>query len=141
MAIESIGNSINASASYQVQGSRESSAPTPSVSPAAEIADSVQSVNITENSNRDAKDGEGKDNFNDNRQPSNESVQKAVALINKQLTNSKAVFGIHEETNRLTIKMVDKDTDKVIKEFPADETLDMLAKVMEFAGLMVDEKR
>ena len=56
-------------------------------------------------------------------------------------SNAEAVFGIHEKTNRVTIKMVDKDTKKVIKEFPPDETLDMIARIWEVAGIMVDEKR
>ena len=56
-------------------------------------------------------------------------------------SNAEAVFGIHDKTNRVTIKMVDKETKKVIKEFPPDETLDMIAKVWEIAGILVDEKR
>ena len=36
---------------------------------------------------------------------------------------------------------VDKDTKKVVKEFPPEKTLDMIAKVWEMAGLLVDEKR
>ena len=40
-----------------------------------------------------------------------------------------------------TIKIVDKDTDEIIKEFPAEKTLDMIARVWEMAGIMVDEKR
>ena len=51
------------------------------------------------------------------------------------------MFGIHEGTNRVTIKIVDKDTKKVLKEFPPEKTLDMIEKVWEMAGLMVDEKR
>ena len=54
---------------------------------------------------------------------------------------SEAVFGIHEKTNRVTIKIIDKKTKEVIKEFPPEKTLDMIAKVWEMAGLMVDEKR
>ena len=34
-----------------------------------------------------------------------------------------------------------KKTKEVIKEFPPEKTLDMIAKVWEMAGLMVDEKR
>lgn len=71
----------------------------------------------------------------------NESVKRAVEQINRRAKNSEAVFGIHEETNRVTIKIVDKETKEVIKEFPPEETLDMIAKVWELAGLMVDEKR
>ena len=56
-------------------------------------------------------------------------------------SHSQAVFGIHEETNRITIKIVDKKTKEVIKEFPPEKTLDMIAKAWELAGIMVDEKR
>ena len=48
---------------------------------------------------------------------------------------------MHEKTNRITIKIVDKETKEIIKEFPPEKTLDMIAKVWEVAGLMVDEKR
>ena len=71
----------------------------------------------------------------------NEEYKKAVEEINKRASNSEAVFGVHDGTNRVTIKIVDKQTKEVIKEFPPDKTLDMIAKVWEMAGLMVDEKR
>ena len=74
-------------------------------------------------------------------QPNPESIRKAVENINKKLTNSEAVFGIHEKTNRVTIKIVDKETKEVIKELPPEKTLDMISKVWEIAGLLVDEKR
>ena len=68
-------------------------------------------------------------------------IRKAVEEINRRANNSEAVFGVHEDTNRVTIKIVDKQTKEVIKEFPPDKTLDMIARVWEMAGLMVDEKR
>ena len=73
----------------------------------------------------------------------NMQLKKAVDDINKRAVDdqSEAVFGIHEKTNRVTIKIVDKKTKEVIKEFPPEKTLDMIAKVWEMAGLMVDEKR
>lgn len=75
-------------------------------------------------------------------QADNAKVHKAITEMTKKMSsNAEAVFGIHEKTNRVTIKMVDKETKKVIKEFPPDETLDMIAKVWEIAGIMVDEKR
>ncbi|MBE5865449.1 MAG: flagellar protein FlaG [Lachnospiraceae bacterium] len=74
-------------------------------------------------------------------QPSNEQIKKAVEKLNKNMTNSEAVFGIHEETNRVTIKIVDKDTKEVIKELPPEKTLDMIAKAWELAGILVDERR
>lgn len=73
----------------------------------------------------------------------NMQLKKAVDDINKRAVDdqSEAVFGIHEKTNRITIKIIDKKTKEVIKEFPPEKTLDMIAKVWEMAGLMVDEKR
>jgi len=85
--------------------------------------------NITENSQKTAQ------------QSPNEEIKKAVDQLNKKMTNSEAIFGIHEETNRVTIKIVDKTTKEVIKELPPEKTLDMIAKAWELAGLLVDEKR
>lgn len=70
-----------------------------------------------------------------------EQLKKAVDELNKKANNSEAIFGIHEGTNRVTIKLVDKDTKEVIKELPPEKTLDMIAKVWEMAGILVDEKR
>lgn len=69
------------------------------------------------------------------------AIKKAVEDINKKANNSEAIFGIHEGTNRVTIKLVDRDTKEVIRELPPEKTLDMIAKVWEMAGLMVDERR
>ena len=78
---------------------------------------------------------------NKDQQPTHEQVRKAVEQLNRNLSNSEAVFGIHEETNRVMIKIVDKSTKEVIKELPPEKTLDMIAKVWEIAGLLVDERR
>lgn len=71
----------------------------------------------------------------------NDALRDAVEKINRTQKNTEAVFGIHEKTNRVTIKIIDKDTKKVIKEYPPEKTLDILAKAWELAGIMVDEKR
>ena len=70
----------------------------------------------------------------------NTQIKKAVDEINKKVQNSEAIFGIHDATNRVTIKIIDKDTKKVLKEYPPEKTLDMIAKVWEVAGLLVDQK-
>lgn len=92
-----------------------------------------------------SQDSNGKQGYdsqeNAAQQPSTESMKRAVENINKNLKNSEAIFGIHEKTNRVTIKIVDKETKEVIKELPPEKTLDMIAKAWELAGLLVDEKR
>ena len=78
---------------------------------------------------------------NKDQQLTHEQIRKAVEQLNRNLSNSEAVFGIHEDTNRVMIKIVDKSTKEVIKELPPEKTLDMIAKVWEIAGLLVDERR
>lgn len=91
------------------------------------------------------QNGNGKNSYenqeNAGQQPNNESIRRAVENINKNLKDSEAIFGIHDKTNRVTIKIVDKKTKEVIKELPPEKTLDMIAKVWEIAGLLVDERR
>ena len=70
-----------------------------------------------------------------------EQVKSAVDNINHQLKRTSCSFKYHEETNRISITVRDKDTDEVIKEIPPEKALDMIAKAWELAGLMVDEKR
>ena len=85
--------------------------------------------------------GTGNQQAQQREQPSKEQLKDAVTQMNKKMENSEAIFGIHEGTNRITIKIVDRDTKKVIKELPPEKTLDMIAKVWEMAGILVDEKR
>ena len=77
-----------------------------------------------------------------NKQETPEQLKKMIAEMNKKInkTNEEAVFGVHEQTNRIIIKIQDKDTKEVIKEFPPEKTLDMIAKLWEMAGILVDER-
>ncbi len=72
---------------------------------------------------------------------STEQVKSAVDNINNQLRRTSCSFKYHEETNRISITVRDKDTDEVIREIPPEKALDMIAKAWELAGLMVDERR
>ncbi|NLL75893.1 MAG: flagellar protein FlaG [Clostridiales bacterium] len=105
---------------------------------------SSESVNMTATASAKAENKDltssGMD-IRDARQAENEKIKKTVEQLNKKMLHSEAIFGIHDETNRVMIKIVDRDTKEVIREFPPEETLDMIAKVWELAGIMVDEKR
>ncbi|MCM1106159.1 MAG: flagellar protein FlaG [Blautia sp.] len=107
-------------------------------------------INISESISRNTSaldtkqtSGEGAGGGQQQMTPEQQAAQlkKAVEDINKRANNSEAIFGIHEKTNRVTIKLIDKDTKELIKELPPEKTLDMIAKVWEMAGLLVDEKR
>lgn len=144
MTIEPLGSVMSVQA-QQVQ-TRPVAQP---VKSAAEYTDGAvnesavidKTVGVIENATQKGDaDSQAKDQQS-GQQATNEQIKKAVEQLNKSMSNSSAVFGIHEETNRVTIKIVDKDTKEVIKELPAEKTLDMISKVWELAGIMVDEKR
>ena len=94
----------------------------------------------TKETDKNGKDGNRDDSQAQQTISENSQIKKAVDEINKKAHNSEAVFGIHDATNRVTFKIVDKDTKKVLKEYPPEKTLDMIAKVWEMAGLLVDKK-
>lgn len=70
----------------------------------------------------------------------NEQIKKAVSDLNRKMSSTSCQFGINDATNRVTIKIIDNETKDVIKEYPAEETLEMIEKAWELAGIMVDEK-
>ena len=145
MGIEGI-NSITAMSSYQpstkVAETNTTSATqteTADVSvTSAQLAQETMAINTKETSS--SANGDTNEN-SANPEAQQSKIKKAIEEINKKAKNSEAVFGVHEDTNRVTIKIVDKKTKEIIKEFPPDKTLDMIARVWEMAGLMVDEKR
>ena len=148
MAIEPISSAMTFNAQPIAQ---QQAAPRPVEKSAEEFtegsmqnaAQPVDNVTLEVNSAQ-AKDGEnGGQSQQQEQQPSAsaEAVKKAVEEMNKKMANSVAQFGIHEETNHITIKIVDKETKKVIKELPPEKTLDMIARVWEMAGILVDEKK
>ena len=87
--------------------------------------------------------GQKGDEGQDLQNVSPEKVKSAIADINKKIrpTNTQCEFKYHEQTKRISITVRDRDTDEVIKEIPPEKTLDMIAKTLELAGILVDEKR
>lgn len=74
---------------------------------------------------------------------SKEKVESALRDINTKIrpTHTQCQFSYHEETKRISIKVLDQDSGEVIREIPPEKTLDMIAKTLELAGILVDEKR
>lgn len=99
-------------------------------------------LNVKESENTDQQNNNDSQKNENGTLANNEQLKAAISKFNKSLsTNTEAVFGIHDKTNRVMIKIVDKDSKKVVKEFPPEKTLDMLAKMWEMAGILVDEKK
>ena len=72
-----------------------------------------------------------------------EKIKSAISEVNQKIkpTRTQCEFSYHEDTHRIAIKVIDESTREVIREIPPEKTLDMIAKVMDLAGILVDEKR
>ena len=73
--------------------------------------------------------------------PSEATIDDAVRSANRRMEHTRCEYSYHKETNRVSIKVINEDTDEVIREIPPEKSLDMLQKMWEMAGILVDEKR
>ncbi len=80
---------------------------------------------------------------NESEENTSRRIKSAVEHANQTMRHAKTKceFSYHEETKRVSIKVIDEETEEVIREIPPEETLEMLSKMWELAGLMVGEKR
>lgn len=69
-------------------------------------------------------------------------MKEAVDSTNEALKMNRTSIHMkyHEDVNRVSIKIVDDETEEVIKEIPPEESIDMLKKMLEVNGLLIDER-
>lgn len=65
-----------------------------------------------------------------------EKANKAIAGANREFK-----FSIHAKTKAIMVKVIDSDTNEVVREIPPEKILDMVARMWEMAGILVDERR
>lgn len=82
-------------------------------------------------------------NNGSNGQTNEQHIKSAVDKANKAMKNTqtRCEFSYHEPTKSISIKIIDKQTDEVLREVPPEKILDMIEKMWEMAGILVDEKR
>jgi flagellar protein FlaG len=62
-----------------------------------------------------------------------DTLEKGIRQFNRRLK-----FDINTELNRIVVKVIDKDTEKVIREIPPSEIQNLLMKIREAIGLLYD---
>lgn len=71
-----------------------------------------------------------------------EQLIKAVERAAKVLAGPTTTveMQVHKKTNEVIMKVVNKENGDVIREVPPEKMLDLVAKMMEFAGILIDER-
>ena len=74
--------------------------------------------------------------------PGDEHLIKAIdrAIKSLQGPTTTLEMSVHEKTHQILVKVLNKETGELIREIPPEKTLDLVAKMMEIAGILVDEK-
>lgn len=76
-----------------------------------------------------------------------EKIKAEVNEANKKLENSDTTirFKVHEsehsEINKISIAVIDKESEKVIKEIPSEESIEFAEKMQEITGILFDQKK
>lgn len=71
-----------------------------------------------------------------------EQLIHAVDKANKsfQPFDRRFEISVHEKTKSIMVKVINSANDEVIREIPPEKVLDMVAYMLEFAGIIVDER-
>ncbi|PJN58913.1 hypothetical protein PAEAM_35640 [Paenibacillus sp. GM1FR] len=71
-----------------------------------------------------------------------EQLIKAIDRAVKALAGPTTTLemSVHEKSRQILVKVLNKETGELIREIPPEKTLDLVAKMMEIAGIIVDEK-
>lgn len=98
----------------------------------------MQKVSSEKNeATKESKEKENKSAF-----PGEQKLIEAIEKANPdfKLENTHLKFSIHEKTKQISIKIIDDETQEIIKEIPSEKILDMLADMIERFGLFVDKR-
>lgn len=73
---------------------------------------------------------------------SREDLQRSVQILEQatRLFNKRLQFHLNEEIDRVVVKVIDGQTDKVIKEIPPAEVQRLIARIEETIGLLFDQR-
>ena len=131
-----------AAAAQTWKGSNQTTAPRAAEAKKTESTDGIMDVEIAKEADESVTLSIQADKqlIDEQKNVDLDKLKKVMERAISSLPRSDAKFGIHEKTNRITIKLVDRDTQEVIKEIPPEKTLDLLAKRLELAGVMVDAR-
>lgn len=100
-----------------------------------------QNTRVNRNDNSDRKPESLREKQEYSEQDLEDEVRESVKDVNEIVDKVKEglSFQIHEETEKMMVKVVDLNTDEVIKELPPEEMLDLQARIHEMVGILIDE--
>ena len=72
--------------------------------------------------------------------PISETLMKALNNDMEALHRVGLQFSVHKDTGQTVVRVVDKDTGKLIRQIPPQELLDLAAKLEDMMGILFDQQ-
>ena len=74
-------------------------------------------------------------------EPKEEDMQEMMKELNELMSriNCNLEFSYHKEVNVMSVKMIDKATNEVIKELPPEEMIDNMIQAKDWIGAFLDK--
>lgn len=141
MEIEAVNSNYSASESSKVTNAPVETYEAASASVEQASVAAVKTVTSSSQTGEGKENRQGEEKKEKERVASEASIDDAVKNANRKMERTRCEYSYHKETNRVSIKVFDADTDEVIREIPPEKSLDMLQKMWEMAGILVDERR
>ena len=71
-----------------------------------------------------------------------QALEEILEVMGKTLfgTDTHYEFRLHEKTGTVVCKLVNNETEEVVREIPSEKILDMVAGIWELVGILVDRK-
>ena len=107
----------------------------------ANAADPSQQNAVVQNAqNTDAQNGKQKDSKQKKDKMDEKAVNEMTKELNKLMSkiNCDLEFQYHKEVNLMSVKMIDKATQEVIKECPPEDMIKGMIKAKEWIGAFLD---
>ena len=108
----------------------------------ANAADASQQNAVVQNAqNTDAQNGKQKDSKQKKDKMDEKAVNEMTKELNKLMSkiNCDLEFQYHKEVNLMSVKMIDKATQEVIKECPPEDMIKGMIKAKEWIGAFLDK--
>ncbi|MBU5293019.1 flagellar protein FlaG [Anaerosalibacter bizertensis] len=104
------------------------------------LGEEINNLNIDKHINSNIKKGQG--SFPEDKKYTEDEIIKGIEEANEKfiIYDRRFEFSIHDNTKQIMVKVIDVNTDEVIREIPPEKILDLVAAIWEITGIMVDER-
>ena len=126
-----------------VTGDYEKKAPPVQTAKASEPAKNVSGTKGQAQPVEDLEldDGSNALEKNADKEPAKSTIDSTISSLNIKMAKTRCAYAYDEDTKRITIKVYDDETDELIREVPPEKSLEVLKKIWELAGIIIDERR